>query len=376
MRIAIFHNLPPGGAKRAVFEESKFLSEKHNIDLFLYTGKKNNFLNIRPYVNKVKYFNFFLDENNISVFNRLHNDFKIFCFLNNVSKKMAKEINDGDYDVCLVHPDSYTQAPFILRYLEIPSLYFCEEYLRIVYEDQFKFKKTGNALKDLYEKYTRNIRKRIDKKNAKSADLIVANSQFTKNNIEFAYKVKAKYCHLGVDVDTFKNVKGKRKKGNYILFVGDLNDQLGYAMAEEITKRLKAKYKINLLKLGFSKGSERINNDNKMAEEYSNAIATICTHKNEPFGLPPLESMACETPVIAVNEGGYKETILEKETGFLVPRDPNEFVKKIKYLIDNPNFSIKLGKRGRKHVKNNFSWKKHNKFIEKQLKLLKNKSSR
>ena len=39
---------------------------------------------------------------------------------------------------------------------------------------------------------------------------------------------------------------------------------------------------------------------------------------DEDFGLTPVEAMAAGKPVIAVNEGGYRETILDGRTGWLV----------------------------------------------------------
>ena len=46
MRIALFHNLPSGGAKRAVFEFIKHLSKAHEIDLYIYDIKAEDFLDI------------------------------------------------------------------------------------------------------------------------------------------------------------------------------------------------------------------------------------------------------------------------------------------------------------------------------------------
>ena len=42
MKIAVIHNLPDGGAKRALFDWIKGLSEKHELDLYTYTQENNN----------------------------------------------------------------------------------------------------------------------------------------------------------------------------------------------------------------------------------------------------------------------------------------------------------------------------------------------
>jgi glycosyltransferase involved in cell wall biosynthesis len=364
MKIAVFHNVPAGGAKRAVYEEVKYLSKKHDIDIYRYSSTDESFLDIRPFAKNVYTYDFDIDSNKSGFLARLERDYKNFVVLRGLSEKIAKDLDSRGYDVVLTHPNRFTQAPFVNRLTKTPTLYFCEEYLRMVYEDQFEFKKTGNTLKDYYELLTRKIRKAIDKKNAQGADLVVGNSKFTKRNIEKAFGIKAQYCYLGADTKVFKPIEKKTNK-KYVLFVGDKNDELGYGLAKKALKRVQKN--IDLVNLGFSEGSKNIENDKGMAIEYTSALFTLCTHQNEPFGIPPLESMACETPVLAVNEGGYKETVVEGVTGYLLPRDPKAFAKKIIYLIDNPSIAKKMGRAGREHVKKNFTWEKHNKKLEKML---------
>lgn len=50
----------------------------------------------------------------------------------------------------------------------------------------------------------------------------------------------------------------------------------------------------------------------------SGSIATIALSKNEDFGMVATESMACGIPVIAVDEGGYRETVVHHQTGLLI----------------------------------------------------------
>ena len=50
---------------------------------------------------------------------------------------------------------------------------------------------------------------------------------------------------------------------------------------------------------------------------------------NEDFGMVPLEAMACGAPVIAVNAGGPRESVVPGETGWLVPPTPEAFADAI-----------------------------------------------
>lgn len=51
---------------------------------------------------------------------------------------------------------------------------------------------------------------------------------------------------------------------------------------------------------------------------YAECKGFITTAKDEDFGLTPIEAMACGKPVIAANEGGYTETVIDGKTGVLV----------------------------------------------------------
>lgn len=54
--------------------------------------------------------------------------------------------------------------------------------------------------------------------------------------------------------------------------------------------------------------------DMRMAGIVASAIASIAVSKDEDFGMVAIESMSCGIPVIAVDEGGYRETVIDKKT--------------------------------------------------------------
>ena len=58
MKIAVFHNLPAGGAKRALYEELKFLSKNNYIDLFQYSSTSEKIFNLKPFVEKIYHFKY------------------------------------------------------------------------------------------------------------------------------------------------------------------------------------------------------------------------------------------------------------------------------------------------------------------------------
>lgn len=347
MKIAVFHNLPPGGAKRVLDEEVKFLSKKHKVTVFKYSykikGRAPSFLG------------------------RLDRDFQNLFILRKLHKKLAEKINQGSFDICLVHPDKLTQAPFLLRYLRVPSLYCCEELLRITYEKELEFKDRVIFFKKWYEDIARILRKKIDKNNAQAATKIFVGSNYIKEKVNKAYGKKAKTCPFGVDVKIFLP-KGVRKEKT-LLFIGEKEKVPGFYFAQECLKLIPKSIRPNLKVISFSRNKLRLSDD-ELAQEYSRALATLCTSYNEPFGLVSLESMACGTPVLAVNDGGYRETVLDGKTGFLLRRDPKEFAEKILYLIKHPKVVTNMGVRGRQHVIKNFGWEKHVQILEQELRKL------
>jgi glycosyltransferase involved in cell wall biosynthesis len=92
---------------------------------------------------------------------------------------------------------------------------------------------------------------------------------------------------------------------------------------------------------------------------YSASDIFITTPWYEPFGITPLESMACGTPVIGANVGGIKYSVKNGETGYLVPpRDPKALAEKINHLLSNEMLLKKMQVNCLKRVHKLFTWKK------------------
>ncbi len=72
--------------------------------------------------------------------------------------------------------------------------------------------------------------------------------------------------------------------------------------------------------------------DNELIDLIQWAIATIYIPVDEDFGMSPVESMACGTPVIGVNEGWLRETIVDGKTGFLIDFSPENLKKSIQNM--------------------------------------------
>jgi D-inositol-3-phosphate glycosyltransferase len=90
---------------------------------------------------------------------------------------------------------------------------------------------------------------------------------------------------------------------------------------------------------------------------YSAGNVVVTTPWYEPFGLTPLEGMACGRPVIGSEVGGITYTIADGRSGFLVPsQDSQALCARLYQLLEQPSLCMQMGKAGRKRVEREFTW--------------------
>jgi len=91
---------------------------------------------------------------------------------------------------------------------------------------------------------------------------------------------------------------------------------------------------------------------------YGAADVFVTTPWYEPFGITPLEAMACGTPVIGTAVGGIKSTVVDGETGYLVPpNDPAALAERLAWLQRNPQLAQRLGWAGMRRAYQQFTWR-------------------
>jgi D-inositol-3-phosphate glycosyltransferase len=95
----------------------------------------------------------------------------------------------------------------------------------------------------------------------------------------------------------------------------------------------------------------------ELRDWYVAADAFVTTPWYEPFGITPLEAMACGTPVIGADVGGIRTTVVDEVTGYLVPpRDPAALAARLQRLRDNPALGQAMGRAGVHRVRSHFTW--------------------
>ncbi|MGQ7297051.1 glycosyltransferase [Quadrisphaera sp. KR29] len=77
----------------------------------------------------------------------------------------------------------------------------------------------------------------------------------------------------------------------------------------------------------------------------------------EPFGIAPLEAMACGLPVVGTAVGGLLDTVAEGSTGVLVePRDTAGLAAAVRDLLDDPERRRRWGRAGRRRAVAHYGW--------------------
>ncbi|BEO90438.1 glycosyltransferase [Fusobacterium nucleatum] len=229
------------------------------------------------------------------------------------------------------------------------------------------------------------IKKRIIEKNLKNYTAIASTSycmaEETKKYLENKNR-KIYITPFGVDTKKFKNFNIEKNKNEIVIgIVKTLTEKYGIEYLIRAIKELENILpedifsKIRLVIYGKGELKDKLENlskelkidDKVLFKGYiSNEDVPIVLNKmdifvvpsiNESFGVAAVEAMACEIPVIASSVGGLKEVIVDKETGYLVPKkDHKEIAKYLKKLILDKNLRTSLGENGRKRVLENYDW--------------------
>jgi D-inositol-3-phosphate glycosyltransferase len=95
----------------------------------------------------------------------------------------------------------------------------------------------------------------------------------------------------------------------------------------------------------------------ELPDHYVAADVFVTTPVREPFGITPLEAMACGTPVIGSAVGGIRHTVAQGVSGWLVPpQDPEALAAQLVRLRAHPQVALSLGRGGVQRVRTLFTW--------------------
>jgi glycosyltransferase involved in cell wall biosynthesis len=259
-------------------------------------------------------------------------------------------------------------APFFLKYVKKPTIYYCQQPPRTEAILKIVSKAIQKDKKSLKDKIFYTIDKRaykrelkIDKQNTFSAKYILANSYFSRESILKTYGLNSFVSYLGIDTNIFKPIKTRNE--DFVLSVGTCTPSKGHDFIIRSLSLIEAKIRPNFvlvsnvsdiewenylkelaIKCNVNLEIMKLIEDKQLVELYNMANIVVYAPYLEPFGLVPIESMGCGTPVVGIKEGGVRETVIHNETGLLTERDENQFAEAVKKIMKNESKLHKMSR--------------------------------
>jgi glycosyltransferase involved in cell wall biosynthesis len=389
LRIAVFENLPPGGALRAAFEIGRQLAARgHELHLFRLSvpankgpfdlaadSKSVHEVPFRPFAG--------LLDSRIRNLKLAPRSYTLFSPLRRAHRRLAQQIRAGSYDVVFANHDALTQAPYVLRWLDgIPTVYYCQEPPRFASERAILEQHRRHLARPprvigwarlLEDRLVLDRLAHADYESTRHARVIVVNSVYSRERVWAAYARTSTVCYLGIDADRFMPPAPGGQRRREVLSVGLPVAAKGHDLVVQALGRLPEELRPALrLVLPRVDGTAYIKqlahdlkvevtidvsvDEERFVECYQRALATICAARLEPFGLTPIESMGCGTPVVAFREAGFRESVIDGETGFLVEPNIDSLAEGIRKLASDPALVETMGARGREEVTRRWTW--------------------
>lgn len=263
----------------------------------------------------------------------------------------------------------FSPAHYLPRFYPSPSIVTIHDLSYLFYPEDF-------LKKDLYKL------KNWTEYSLKKANQIIAVSKTTKKDIVKSYRVpedKISVIYNGYEKNIkyqIPNIKIKDNNNPYILYVGTLQPRKNIISLINAFDKLKKLYPDFKLIIAGKKGwmynkifSQAADlglendvyftdyvTDNQLIFLYKNAFCFVLPSLYEGFGIPILEAMSFDCPVIA----SYSSSLPEIGADSCLYFDPNnsfDLVEKIKMLKDDSKLRLELIRKGRLRVKD-FSWEK------------------
>jgi glycosyltransferase involved in cell wall biosynthesis len=365
LKLTVFHNLPSGGGINVAGMMIKCLSNRFSINVHFLEGSSS--LHIPASIQTREWL--FPSARQISGIRRFAAPFLLparLKSLDRLCRKVAEEINRSS-DIVLVHNSMYVAAPPLLNYLKVPSLYFCYEFPRHLYEPAL-VKRTSSRMHHFLLGHLRRLERKMDMDAALSADAVVTLSGWMKKRLDDIYGIDSSIVRPGIDTEFFQSDETVDKK-QLVLSIGALWPFKGHNMAIKTISKIKPEIRPSLIiiadrefpgygaeleKLASELGVDLTLRRNISIEElrllYNTGKAVLCCQHNEPYGLVPLEAMSCGIPVVAVKEGGFVDNIRSGITGILVNRDADEMAAALNEILTDCHLRNNLIAGGREFV--------------------------
>jgi len=385
MKLAVYHNQPPGGARRVLHGFGQELARRHDIDVFTPATADDRMLHDTDYASSVLRLDF-APRAFVRMGFYLNDRRRIATLadLDRVNAEAAAAIDAGGYDAVLVDTCQITFAPQILRHLRTPAVHYCHHgSWRADDIDGGSGRSPYEAVRNLLHRpferdYLARLR-RQDRELVGRAAAVATNSAYTAGRLLEATGVQATVCPPGVTLAPAR----VGMAGDHVLAVGDFVPHKGHELVIAALGLVPGRvrpplhivgnqggrhYEARLARLAADRDVElrmRVGvSEAELEGEFGGATLLASGSRHEPLGLAPLEAMARGLAVVAVREGGVKETVVDGQTGFLVAADAGAMGDRLARLIDDPALRDRMGAEGRSVVEARWTWPERARALE------------
>jgi len=386
VRVAVWHNLPSGGGKRALYNHVLGLVERgHHVESWCPSTASQEYLPLSKLIT----------EHILPIeipSNVREKSFRAFwhspALRDTLGRRMlahskvcADQMASRNFDIVFANSCVFFRVPAISRFTLLPKVLYLQEPNRWLYESlpelpwiapdvssykAYFFLHPLSAISDQARLFGLRTRARQELKSVRQFDKVLVNSLFSRESLLRSYGIDASVCYLGVDPGVFESTGEQRRNmvvgvGSFdqiknidfvikaisclsdlspeLVWIGNSGDRHYMETLEKLAISLKVNYTA-MLNLS----------DSELVSLLSQARVMAYAPRLEPFGLTPLEANLCELPVVAVAEGGVRETVVNEENGVLCDSTPEAMALEIRRFLEDPDRAERLGKRARQHA--------------------------
>jgi glycosyltransferase involved in cell wall biosynthesis len=339
VRIAVVHNLGPGGAHRRLSEQVANL-EAELVEVCLSTAAPiTSDAIVVPYRALAR---------RVPRAARPPLRYVDLSRLERAWRQVAPVLERVRSDVVYANPCRFLQAPAALLDTTLPSLYFCDEPRGTPAElAQTRNPTTSRLYRRLHARESR-----LDRVATSRATALATNSEFTAGAIRRTYGRDAAVLPMGIPPAFTPSWEATA----HLLSVGTLIPDKGHDIVLRAASLARTRWPVMIVaprpdqseerrllglaaELGIELNVRVAISDAALVSAYRRAHATLYLSREEPFGLASLEAQACASPVIVSAAGGLPETLRHGETGWAVPRDASAVAAYLD-LLENPDLRL------------------------------------
>jgi glycosyltransferase involved in cell wall biosynthesis len=316
------------------------------------------------------------------------------------ARKVCDAMAQWGADVLVAHPGWWFHTSPIGARWKGSSLLYLQEPNRFLYESLPENRwaarqrnnskglrsKAGSVIQDWRSIYQYRLQVRTEIDWARQFDRILVNSLYSRESVARAYGLDAYFCPLGANHAKFGDATPRTKRRT-VVSLGEFTHHKGPDLAVRAVSHVPANRRPSLRWFGNRVADSYLRDvqalaeqlqvdfsfrhmapDDELAAALSEAACMVYCPRLEPLGLAPLEANFAGTAVVAVAEGGVRETVVPGVNGALVlSRDPAELGAAVDLYTNNLDFAMSAGQAAREHVRIHHTWEAAGSALERNI---------